>query len=43
MMEAVGTSEISVYFHETTLRYTPESCHLHFPKDSSLQLSLEAE
>jgi hypothetical protein len=43
MMEAVGTSEISVYFHETTLRYTPESCHLYFPKDSSLQLSLDAE
>jgi hypothetical protein len=29
MMEAVRTSGTSVYFHETTRRYIPESCHLH--------------
>jgi hypothetical protein len=29
MMTAVCTSEISVYFHKTTWRYIPESCHLH--------------
>jgi hypothetical protein len=29
MMEAVGTSETSVYFHETTQRDIAESCHLH--------------
>jgi hypothetical protein len=28
MMEAVHTSEISLYFHETTRRYIPERCHL---------------
>jgi hypothetical protein len=28
MMEAVRTSETSVYFNETTGRYIPESCHL---------------
>jgi hypothetical protein len=29
MMEAVRTSETSVYFNETTRPYIPESCHLH--------------
>jgi hypothetical protein len=28
MMEVVCTSETSVYFHETTRRHIPESCHL---------------
>jgi hypothetical protein len=27
MMEAVHTSETSVYFNETTRRYTPEGCN----------------
>jgi hypothetical protein len=27
MMKAVGTSETSVYFNETTLRYVPDSFH----------------
>jgi hypothetical protein len=29
IMEAVRTSETSVYFNETTRRYNPEGCHLH--------------
>jgi hypothetical protein len=29
MMEAVSTSELSVYFHETTRHYITEGCHLH--------------
>jgi hypothetical protein len=28
MIEAVRTYEMSVYFHETTRCYIPESCHL---------------
>jgi hypothetical protein len=28
MTKAVGASETSVYFNETTQRYTPEGCHL---------------
>jgi hypothetical protein len=28
VMEAVGTSETSVYFNETTQCYIPEGCHL---------------
>jgi hypothetical protein len=28
-MKAVRTSEMSVYFHETTRRYIPEGFHLH--------------
>jgi hypothetical protein len=32
MMEAVRTSEMSVYCNETTLRYIPEDCHLHSAK-----------
>jgi hypothetical protein len=27
MMEAVRTSELSVFFHDTTRHYIPESCH----------------
>jgi hypothetical protein len=27
-MEAVRTSEKSVYFNQTTRRYTPEGCHV---------------
>jgi hypothetical protein len=27
MMVEVGTSEMSVYFNETTRRYIPENCH----------------
>jgi hypothetical protein len=30
MMVAERASETSVYFNETTRRYTPEGCHLHF-------------
>jgi hypothetical protein len=29
MMEAVHTSDMSVYFNKTTWRYIQESCHLH--------------
>jgi hypothetical protein len=29
MMVAARTSETSVWFHETTRRCIPESCHLH--------------
>jgi hypothetical protein len=29
MMEAVRTSETSVYSNETTWRYIPEGCNLH--------------
>jgi hypothetical protein len=29
MMEAVCTSEVSVYFNKTTQQYIPESCHLY--------------
>jgi hypothetical protein len=29
MMEAVRTSETSVYFNDTTWQYIPEGCHLH--------------
>jgi hypothetical protein len=29
MMEAVLTSETSVYFNETTRLYIPEVCHIH--------------
>jgi hypothetical protein len=28
VMEAVCTSETTVYFNETTLRYIPEGCHI---------------
>jgi hypothetical protein len=31
MMEAVRTSETSVYFNETTWRYIPEDYHLLSP------------
>jgi hypothetical protein len=31
MKEAVRTSDTSFYFSETTRRYNPENCHLHFP------------
>jgi len=37
MMEAVRTSETSVYFHETTRRYVPESCHLHTRRRENLK------
>jgi hypothetical protein len=30
MMGAVGTSEMSVYYNETTRRYITESCHLQY-------------
>jgi hypothetical protein len=29
MLEAVYTSETSVYFNKTTWHYIPEGCHLH--------------
>jgi hypothetical protein len=29
VIEAVRTSETSVYFHEITQHYIPKSCHLH--------------
>jgi hypothetical protein len=29
VMEAVRTSETSIYFNETTLRYIPEDSHIH--------------
>jgi hypothetical protein len=29
MMEAVRTSETSVHFYDTAMRYIPEGCHLH--------------
>jgi hypothetical protein len=37
MMEAVSTSETPVYFHETTRRYLPESCHLHTRRHENLK------
>jgi hypothetical protein len=37
IMEAVRTSETSVYFKETTWRYIPESCHLHTSRRENLQ------
>jgi hypothetical protein len=33
IMEAVHTSETSVYFNETTHHYIPEDCYLHTSKD----------
>jgi hypothetical protein len=29
MMEAICTSQMSVYFNKTTRRYVSEGCHLH--------------
>jgi hypothetical protein len=37
MMQAVHTSETSVYFNETTWSYIPEACHLH-PQNFELEL-----
>jgi hypothetical protein len=37
MMEAVRTSETSVYFNETTERYIPDGCHLHTRRHDSLK------
>jgi hypothetical protein len=36
MMEAVPTSETSVYF-ETTRRYIPEDCHFHTRRRENLK------
>jgi hypothetical protein len=36
-MEAVRTSETSVYFHETTRRYTPERYHLYTRRRENLK------
>jgi hypothetical protein len=37
MMEAVGISKTSVYFHVTTGRYIPESCHIHIRLHKNLK------
>jgi hypothetical protein len=36
-MEAVSTSETSVYFYETTQLYTPEICHLYTRRRKNLK------
>jgi hypothetical protein len=36
-MEAVRTSETSVYFSEIIRRYIPESCHLHTRRRENLK------
>jgi hypothetical protein len=36
MMEAVSTSETSVYFYQTKRRTIPESCHLHTRRRENL-------
>jgi hypothetical protein len=44
MMEAVRISETSVHYHETTLRYIPESCHVqsYFLADTTVCRRVEA-
>jgi hypothetical protein len=37
IMEAVRTSETSMYFYQTTRRYIPEGCHLHIRRRVSLK------
>jgi hypothetical protein len=37
MMDAVHTSETSVYFNETTRRYIAESYHLHIRRRENLK------
>jgi hypothetical protein len=37
MMEAVRTSETSVYFNGTTRRYIPEGCHFHTRRRENLK------
>jgi hypothetical protein len=37
VMEAVGISETSVNFHETTRRSIPEGCHLHTRRHDNLK------
>jgi hypothetical protein len=37
VMEAIRTSETSVYFNETTRRYIPEGCHLHTRRRKNLK------
>jgi hypothetical protein len=36
MMEAVSTSETSVSFYQTTLRYIPEDSHFHTRRHENL-------
>jgi hypothetical protein len=40
MMEAECTSETSIYFHETTRRYIPESRHFHTRRRDSLKFHI---
>jgi hypothetical protein len=37
MMKAVRTAETSVYFNETTRRFTPDGCHLHTRRHENLK------
>jgi hypothetical protein len=37
IIEAVHTSETSVYFNETTWRYVPEGCLLHTDRRENLK------
>jgi hypothetical protein len=37
IMEAVGTSETSVYFNETTQSHIPEGCNLHNRRRENLK------
>jgi hypothetical protein len=39
MIAAVRTSEMSVYFNETTWSYIPESCHLHTRRRQNLNIT----
>jgi hypothetical protein len=41
MIEAVRTSETSVYFNETTRRYIIESCHLHTRRRENLKSHMD--
>jgi hypothetical protein len=40
MMEAVRTYETSVYFHKTTRRCIPQSCHLHNRRRKNLKFRI---
>jgi hypothetical protein len=40
-MEAVRTSETSVYINETTRRFIPESCHIHILRGEKVKYHKE--
>jgi len=43
MMDAVSTSETSVYFYHTTWRNFPEGCHLHIRRRENLKSRLSGQ